>query len=59
MADGGFREVLTAAQVADLLQLNLDYVGKLIREGVIPAARLPGERVSATSAPTSSPESAT
>jgi excisionase family DNA binding protein len=36
--------VLDAAQVARLLNLNLDYVRKLSREGVLPAHRLPGGR---------------
>lgn len=36
--------VLDAAQVAQLLNLNIDYVRKLSREGVLPAKRLPGGR---------------
>jgi excisionase family DNA binding protein len=36
--------VLDAAQVAELLKLNIDYVRKLSREGVLPAKRLPGGR---------------
>lgn len=36
--------VLDAAQVARLLSLNIDYVRRLSREGVIPAHRLPGGR---------------
>ncbi|HWB70755.1 MAG TPA: helix-turn-helix domain-containing protein [Egibacteraceae bacterium] len=36
--------VLDAAQVARLLNLNIDYVRKLSREGVLPAHRLPGGR---------------
>jgi excisionase family DNA binding protein len=36
--------VLDAAQVARLLNLNLDYVRKLTREGKIPASRIPGGR---------------
>jgi excisionase family DNA binding protein len=36
--------VLDAAQVAELLNLNIDYVRKLSREGVLPAKRLPGGR---------------
>lgn len=43
-ADGGFPPVLDAAQVAQLLQLNIDYVRKLSREGVLPAHKLPGGR---------------
>lgn len=44
---GGDRDyplVLDAAQVARLLQLNIDYVRKLSREGVLPAHKLPGGR---------------
>lgn len=37
-------EVLTAEDVADLLRLNIDYVRKKSREGVIPCHRLPGGR---------------
>lgn len=37
-------EVLTAAEVAELLQLNVDYVRRLSRQGVIPAPRIPGGR---------------
>ncbi len=36
--------VLDAAQVAPLLRLNVDYVRKLSREGVLPAHKLPGGR---------------
>lgn len=36
--------VLDAAQVAQLLNLNIDYVRKLTREGKLPASRLPGGR---------------
>ena len=36
--------VLDAAQVARLLQLNIDYVRKLSRSGVLPAHKLPGGR---------------
>ena len=36
--------VLDAAQVARLLSLNIDYVRKLSREGVLPAHRLPNGR---------------
>ena len=39
-----FPPVLDAAQVARLLSLNIDYVRKLSREGVLPAKRLPGGR---------------
>lgn len=37
--------VLTAAEVAGLLQLNVDYVRWLSRQGVLPAHRVPGGRV--------------
>jgi len=36
--------VLDAAEVARLLRLNVDYVRKLSREGVLPAHKLPGGR---------------
>ena len=36
--------VLDAGQVARLLNLNIDYVRKLSRNGVLPAHRLPGGR---------------
>lgn len=36
--------VLDAGQVARLLNLNIDYVRKLSRTGVLPAHRLPGGR---------------
>lgn len=36
--------VLDAADVAQLLRLNVDYVRKLSREGVLPAHKLPGGR---------------
>ena len=39
-----FPLVMDAAQVARLLQLNIDYVRKLSREGVMPAHKLPGGR---------------
>jgi len=45
--DRGLRDlppVLDAAQVARLLQLNIDYVRKLSRSGVLPAHKLPGGR---------------
>lgn len=37
-------EVLTAEDVAKLLKLNIDYVRKKSREGVIPCHRLPAGR---------------
>ncbi|MBW3601636.1 MAG: helix-turn-helix domain-containing protein [Actinobacteria bacterium] len=36
--------VMDAAQVARLLNLNIDYVRKLARDGVLPAHRLPRGR---------------
>lgn len=39
-----YPEVLDAAQVAELLGLNVDYVRRLSRQGVLPAKRLPGGR---------------
>jgi excisionase family DNA binding protein len=38
------KPILAAGQVAELLQLNIDYVRKLSRERTIPAHRLPGGR---------------
>jgi len=43
-SDRDLPTVLDAAQVARLLNLNLDYVRKLSRDGVLPAHRLPGGR---------------
>jgi excisionase family DNA binding protein len=43
-SDRDLPTVLDAAQVARMLNLNLDYVRKLSREGVLPAHRLPGGR---------------
>ncbi|MDP8928741.1 MAG: helix-turn-helix domain-containing protein [Actinomycetota bacterium] len=40
----GLPPVLTAGQVAELLQLNTDYVRKLARDGAVPAHRLPHGR---------------
>lgn len=37
-------DVLDAGQVARLLNLNIDYVRKLSRQGILPAHRLPGGR---------------
>ncbi|MDP8928433.1 MAG: helix-turn-helix domain-containing protein [Actinomycetota bacterium] len=41
---GNLPPVLTADQVAELLQMNTDYVRKLARDGAIPAHRLPQGR---------------
>lgn len=43
-AEGGPGPVLTTAQLARLLHLNVDYVRKLTRRGQLPARRLPGGR---------------
>jgi len=40
----GAGPVLTAAEVAELLRLNVDYVRLLSRQGVLPAHRVPGGR---------------
>lgn len=40
-----YPDILTAALVAEMLDMNLDYVRKLSREGVIPAHKMPGGRV--------------
>jgi excisionase family DNA binding protein len=40
-----YPDVMTAALVAELLDMNLDYVRKLSREGTIPAHKMPGGRV--------------
>ena len=40
-----YPDILTAAQVAELLDMNLDYVRKLSREGTIPAHKMPRGRV--------------
>lgn len=43
MADD-YPPVLDAAMVADLLNMNVDTVRRLSREGVLPAHRIPGGR---------------
>ncbi len=43
-AEGSDTPVLDTAEVARLLRLNVDYVRKLSREGVLPAHKLPGGR---------------
>lgn len=40
-----YPDILTAALVAEMLDMNLDYVRKLSREDVIPAHKMPGGRV--------------
>jgi excisionase family DNA binding protein len=39
-----FPPVLTAAMAAELLQVHVEYLRKLVREGVVPAHRFPGGR---------------
>ena len=39
-----FSEILTAAQIAEMLSMNLDYVRKMSRQGKIPAHKMPGGR---------------
>jgi excisionase family DNA binding protein len=43
-SDAQLPVVLDAPGVAELLQLNVDYVRKLSREGVLPGHRIPGGR---------------
>lgn len=40
-----YPDILGAHHVAEILQMNLDYVRKLSREGRIPAHKMPGGRV--------------
>ena len=40
-----YPDIMTAALVAEMLDMNLDYVRKLSREGTIPAHKMPGGRV--------------
>ncbi|MBM3659742.1 MAG: helix-turn-helix domain-containing protein [Actinobacteria bacterium] len=39
-----FPPVLTAAMAADLLQIHVEYLRKLVREGKVPSHRFPGGR---------------
>ncbi len=39
-----FPPVLTAALAAELLQVHVEYLRKLVREGKVPAHRFPGGR---------------
>lgn len=39
-----YPDVMDAAQLAEMLGLNVDYVRRLSRQGVLPAKRLPGGR---------------
>lgn len=40
----GFPPVLTAAMAADLLQVHVEYLRKMVREGKVPCHRFPGGR---------------
>lgn len=39
-----YPDILTSALVAEMLDMNLDYVRKMSREGKIPAHKMPGGR---------------
>ena len=39
-----FPPVLTAAMAADLLQVNVEYLRRMVRDGRIPCHRFPGGR---------------
>lgn len=39
-----FPPVLTAAMAAELLQIHVEYLRKLVREGKVPCHRFPGGR---------------
>lgn len=39
-----FPPVLTAAMAADLLQIHVEYLRKLVRDGKVPCHRFPGGR---------------
>lgn len=41
---GEFPPVLTAAMAAALLQIHVEYLRKLVREGKVPCHRFPGGR---------------
>jgi excisionase family DNA binding protein len=41
---GEFPPVLTAAMAAELLQIHVEYLRKLVREGKVPCHRFPGGR---------------
>ena len=43
-APGGFPPVLTTAMAADLLQVHVEYLRRMVREGRIPCHRFPGGR---------------
>ena len=41
---GRFPPVLTAAMAAEMLQIHVEYLRKMVREGRVPAHRFPGGR---------------
>ena len=41
---GEFPPVLTAAMAAELLQIHVEYLRKLVRDGKVPCHRFPGGR---------------
>lgn len=43
-APQAFPPVLTAAMAADLLQIHVEYLRKLVRDGKVPCHRFPGGR---------------
>jgi excisionase family DNA binding protein len=43
-AGADFPPVLTAAMAAELLQVNVEYLRRMVREGRIPCHRFPGGR---------------
>jgi len=43
-ADASFPPILTTAQAAELLQVHVEYLRKMVREDRIPAHRFPGGR---------------
>jgi len=43
-ASDGFPPVLTTAMAAELLQVHVEYLRRMVREGRIPAHRFPGGR---------------
>jgi excisionase family DNA binding protein len=43
-AGSDFPPVLTAAMAAELLQVNVEYLRRMVREGRVPCHRFPGGR---------------
>jgi excisionase family DNA binding protein len=43
-AASGFPQVLTTAMAAELLQIHVEYLRRMVREGRIPCHRFPGGR---------------